>query len=373
MINIKDEVVIVAAKRSAIGLYKKNFSNLRVDELFKIVLDKVIDNINIDKNKIDMLIVGSVLQAGRGQNIARQIALKSGLRISTTAYTVNMVCGSGMKAVILAAQEIITGQAEIVVAGGVEIMSNSEYMIEDGLTDAFSGVHMGITAENVVDKYGLERVELDNFTVKSHKKAVKAKDKRSLEIVEVEDLKDDLFVREDQSIEKLSKLNPVFKENGKVTAGNTTGLNDGCSVLILMKKSKAKELGLNILASIKDFASIGCSPDYMGLAPIYAINKLLDKNKLSVNDIDLFEINEAFASQSLVVQKELNIPDNKLNIYGGGLALGHPIGSTGARLIVSLVNELEQENLSTGIASLCIGGGQGISVLIERENENRNR
>lgn len=367
MIYMK-KVAIVLAKRTAIGAFNKSFKDKNIVDVAVLAIKKSIDKKIL--NEISSVIFGMVLQAGKGQNVARQISVKTGIKESASSYTVNMVCGSGMKAVTLGAQEIILGESEAVLVGGLESMSTAmaDTMITDGLTDAFYNIPMGITAENIVEKYGLNRQEIDEFAFNSTQKAISAISNKKFEeeIVEVFGIKEDEFVRKNQSMEKLASLNPIFKNEGIITAGNSTGLNDGVAFLVLMSPEKAKELNLEILGYIESYATCGLDPRYMGLGPVYAIQKMLKKENLKIDDIDLFEINEAFSAQSLAVQKELNIPDNKLNVNGGSIALGHPIGASGARIIVTLINEMKKRNLKKGIASLCIGGGQGISVLVER-------
>lgn len=369
MINIqKNKVAIVLAKRTAIGVFNRTFKEQNIVDLTVEAIKKTIDNKII--REINSVIFGMVLQAGNGQNVARQISIKSGVDESASSYTVNMVCGSGMKAITLGSQEILLNESDAVLVGGLESMSNAlaGTMLKDGLTDAFYNIHMGITAENVAEKYGLSREELDEFSLKSTQKAIKAinEGKFKEEIVEVAGVDEDKFVKKDQSIEKLKSLKSIFKENGVVTAGNATGINDGSAFLVLMDIKKANELDLEILAYVNAYASCGLDPKYMGLGPVYAIRKLLEKENLKIEDIDLFEINEAFATQSIAVARELNIDENKLNINGGSIALGHPIGASGARIVVTLLNEMKRQNLKRGVASLCIGGGQGIAILVER-------
>ncbi len=369
MIKInKRKVAIVSAYRSPIGVYKKTFLDTDIIDMASVVVKKAMESVNLKNNEIDSIILGSVLQGGRGQNVARQVGLKSGIDIKTPAYTVNMVCGSGLKAVMLGASEILTEENDIVIVGGLESMSTSDLILKDGLTDAMGNYHMGITAENVAKKYNLSRKELDEFSLSSQKKAAKAIEQGKFkdEIVEINGINTDNFVRANQTMEKLSKLNPAFLENGVVTAGNTTGINDGVAILILMSDEKAKELGLEVLGYIESYASSGLEPEYMGLGPIYSTRKLLKKENLKIEDIDIFEINEAFASQSIAVIRELGLDIEKVNVNGGAIALGHPIGATGARLIVTLVHEMKKQKLNKGLASLCVGGGQGLSMIIGR-------
>lgn len=364
------KVVIVGALRTAIGVYKKTFNDIDLIDMSAIVVKKLLEKTKLSYDMIDELIIGNVLQANRGQNIARQIALKAGIPQKTSSYTVNMVCGSGMKAIILGANSILSGENEIVIVGGCEHMSSTamETILKDGLTDAFSGIHMGITAENIAKKYKLSREQLDKFSLNSQLKAEKAtiNGKFIDEIVPINNITKDEFVRYGQTLDKLANLKAAFDKNGIVTAGNSTGINDGAAMLLLMSEEKAKELNLNILSYIDSYASCGLDPNYMGLGPIYSTKKLLKKNKINIEDIDIFEINEAFASQSLAVIKELNIDENKVNVNGGAIALGHPIGASGARIVVSLVHEMLKNKYKRGLASLCIGGGQGTSILLTR-------
>lgn len=363
----KKKVAIVLAKRSAIGAYRKSFLDKNIVNVATDIVKKTIDK-NI-LNKIDTVIMGQVMQYGYGQNVARQISVKSGIPITASSYTINMVCGSGMQAVILGAKDILLGESKATLVGGLENMSSCKYedLLRDGLTDVFNNYHMGITAENVAKKYGITREMCDNYALNSTQKAINNMHKLKDEIIDLDFLNNDEYIRLEQSIEKLSKLKSAFKEDGVITAGNATGLNDGVAILLLLEESLAKKMNLEILGYIKSFASIGLEPEYMGLGPIYAIRKLLKKENLNVSDIDLFEINEAFATQCIACIKELNLDINKVNVNGGALALGHPIGASGARILVTLINEMKRQNLKKGIASLCIGGGQGLSVLVERE------
>lgn len=367
MISIK--IAIVAANRTAIAGFNKSFKNYEITDISSKLIDETLKKINLDKNLIDSIIFGSVLQAKRGQNIARQILLKSNIPESSTAYTVNMVCGSGMKAVSLAALEIMTNQADIVIAGGCENMSNANFMLEDGLYDNIINCHMGMTAENIALKYGFTREQLDDFAYNSQMKAKKAIEnlRFSDEIIEVFGLKVDEHPRLNLERAKLDTLKPAFKEDGIVTAANSSGINDGAAILVLMTEKKAKELNLEILAYIEAFSDCGLDPKYMGLGPVYAIEKLCKKNDINLNDIEIFELNEAFAAQSLAVISKLNISKEKVNVNGGAIALGHPIGASGARILVTLIHEMKKSNLKKGIASLCIGGGQGIAMYITRK------
>ena len=386
------KIAIVAAYRSAIGSFGGSLKDIKLADLGAQVLTYALEKSNISPNLVEEVIIGNVLGAGQGQNVARQIALGAGIPETTSAFVVNKVCGSGLKAVQLAAQSILAGDQDVVVAGGIEIMSQAPYLskdsrfgkklggisledslLTDGLTDAFSGEHMGITAENVAEKYQLTRQEQDAFALASQEKALKAiaEGRFSDEIVPLtvtvgrkEVLFDqDEYPRETSS-EKLASLRPSFKKDGTVTAGNASGINDGCAILVLMSQEKAVELGIPVLAYIEASASSGLDPNYMGLGPIEASKKALAKIQKTTADIDLFEINEAFAAQSIPVLTELGIDPEKANVNGGAIALGHPIGASGARILVTLIHELEKRNGHLGLCSLCIGGGQGISMIV---------
>ena len=390
--------VIVAAVRTAIGSFGGSFKNTTAVELGSIVVKAALDQAKVDPKLVDELIFGNVLQAGLGQNVARQVAIKAGLPIEVPSFTINKVCGSGLKAVQLAAQAIENGDAEVIVAGGTENMSLSPYvvnsarwgarmgdtamvdtMVYDGLTDAFSGVHMGITAENIAEKYGFTREQQDAFAVVSQRRAVDAiaAGKFVDEIVPVvipQKKGDPIIVDTDEypkpgtSMEGLAKLRPAFKKDGTVTAANASGLNDGAACLVLMSEEKAKALGLKPLVVIKAAASAGVDPQIMGTGPIPATRKALAKANLSVEDLDLVEANEAFAAQALSVVTELKLNPEIVNVNGGAIALGHPIGASGARILVSLIHEMMKRSAKTGLATLCIGGGQGISVIVESVN-----
>lgn len=389
-----NDVVIVAAKRTPIGAFLGAFSEIPATQLGASLIEKMLSENNIPLKEVDQVIMGQVLTAGCGQNPARQTAIKAGLPKETTALTINKVCGSGMASVLLATQIIKNGDAELIIAGGQENMSMSPYLlhntrignrlgnqvivdslVNDGLTDAYHYYHMGITAENIAKKYSISRQEQDVFSLSSQEKALKAieQDKFKNEIIPIEVTckKENKLITKDESprqtsIEKLSTLNPVFlKENGTVTAGNSSSINDGAAAVIVCSSKKAKELELIPLVSIASYANTGIAPEIMGMGPVSAINKCLERINKSVGDIDLFECNEAFAAQSLAVQKELSVPSEKLNIHGGAIALGHPIGASGCRILVSLINELKLNNLNMGVAALCIGGGEGIAIAVE--------
>lgn len=389
-----NKVAIVSAYRSAIGSFGGSLKDIEIADLGAQVLKQALEKKNIPAESIDEVIFGNVLSAGQGQNIARQIAVKAGLPQETSAYSVNKVCGSGLKSVLLAAQSIMLGDNDVVVAGGIEIMSQAPYlskhsrfgakfghleledsMLTDGLTDAFEGYHMGITAENVAERYQVTREEQDAFAFASQEKAAQAIAQGTFvdEIVPIslQTRKGEVIFDSDEyprltPLDKLATLRPAFKKDGTVTAANASGINDGCAVLVLMSEEKAKELNVQPLAFIEAYATSGLDPAYMGLGPIPASQKALQKLGKTVDDIDLFEINEAFAAQSIPVVKELGIPADKVNVNGGAIALGHPIGASGSRILVTLIHELEKRNGKLGLCSLCIGGGQGISLIISK-------
>ena len=388
-------VAIVSAKRTAIGSFGGSLKDIPAATLGAEVVKKSLEEINLSPTLVDEVIFGNVLGAGLGQNIARQIAIFAGIPQEKSAFVVNKVCGSGLKSVVLGAQSILLGDNDIVVCGGVENMSTAPYytkdarfgaklgnfeledsIIHDGLTDAFENYHMGITAENIAEQFSISRKQQDKFATLSQQKASTAieKGKFSNEIVPItiktrkeEKVFDtDEFVRPSTNLESLAKLRPAFKKDGTVTAGNASGINDGAACVILMSEKRANELGINILGFIDGYATAGLDNKVMGLGPIPATRKVLDKLNLTTDDIDLFELNEAFAAQSIAVLNELNLDTSKVNINGGAIALGHPIGASGCRILVSLVHELINENKNRGLCSLCIGGGQGISVVINR-------
>lgn len=389
-----NKVAIVSAYRSAIGSFGGSLKDIEIADLGAQVLKQALEKKNIPAESIDEVIFGNVLSAGQGQNIARQIAVKAGLPQETSAYSVNKVCGSGLKSVLLAAQSIMLGDNDVVVAGGIEIMSQAPYlskhsrfgakfghleledsMLTDGLTDAFEGYHMGITAENVAERYQVTREEQDAFAFASQEKAAQAIAQGTFvdEIVPIslQTRKGEVIFDTDEyprltPLDKLATLRPAFKKDGTVTAANASGINDGCAVLVLMSEEKAKELNVQPLAFIEAYATSGLDPAYMGLGPIPASQKALQKLGKTVDDIDLFEINEAFAAQSIPVVKKLGIPADKVNVNGGAIALGHPIGASGSRILVTLIHELEKRNGNLGLCSLCIGGGQGISLIISK-------
>lgn len=390
------EAVIVSAVRTAIGSFQGALAGVPATELGGIVLKEALARAGVSHEQVDEVILGNVLQAGLGQNPARQAWIKAGFHESVPATTINKVCGSGLKAVMLAAQAIKAGDADTVLAGGMENMSRAPYLLEgartgfrmgdatavdsmirDGLWCAFFDYHMGITAENIAEKYGLSREEQDEFAAWSQQKAEAALNTNRFqeEIVPVAipskkgdpvTFDKDEFPRAGTTAETLAKLRPAFKKEGTVTAGNASGINDGAAALLVMSADKADELGLKPLARITSYASAGLDPSVMGLGPIFATRKALEKSGLTIDDIDLIEANEAFAAQSLAVGKDLAIPREKLNVNGGAIALGHPIGASGARVLVTLLHELEKRDGRRGLATLCIGGGQGVAMVIER-------
>ena len=390
------EVVIVSAIRTPIGKFGGVFKNINAVELGTHLVKTAIQNLSLTPDAVDEVIIGNVLGAGLGQNIARQIAINSGLSETTNAYVVNKVCGSGLKSVILGAQSILLGDSEIVIAGGTENMSQAPYldlsarwggrlghrqsidmMLSDGLTDAFSQEHMGITAENIAEKYQISREQQDEFAVSSQQKAASA--------IEAERFKEEIVpfsisqrkgdpivittdegVRPDTTKADLAKLRPAFKKEGSVTAGNASGLNDGAAIVVMMSKEKAESLNLTPLATIKSYATAGVDPDYMGLGPIPATEKALRKANLSVEDLELVEANEAFATQAIAVTDQLQLNPEIVNVNGGAIALGHPIGASGTRVLVTLIHEMMKRDAKNGLATLCIGGGQGISLIVSR-------
>ena len=389
-------VAIVSAKRTAIGSFGGSLKDIPAATLGAEVVKKSLEEINLSPTLVDEVIFGNVLGAGLGQNIARQIAIFAGIPQEKSAFVVNKICGSGLKSVVLGAQSILLGDNDIVVCGGVENMSTAPYytkdarfgaklgnfeledsIIHDGLTDAFENYHMGITAENIAEQFAISREQQDKFAVLSQQKASAAieKGKFSDEIVPItiktrkeEKVFDtDEFVRPNTDLASLAKLRPAFKKDGTVTAGNASGINDGAACVILMSEKRANVLGFNILGFIDGYATVGLDNKVMGLGPIPATRKVLNKLNLTTDDIDLFELNEAFAAQSIAVLKELELDTTKVNINGGAIALGHPIGVSGCRILVTLIHELINENKNRGLCSLCIGGGQGISMVISRD------
>lgn len=388
-------VVLAAAYRTPIGVFGGAFKDVPAYDLGATLIEHIIKETGLNPSEINEVIIGNVLQAGQGQNPARIAAMKGGLPETVPAFTVNKVCGSGLKSIQLAYQSIVTGENDIVLAGGMENMSQSpmlvnnsrfdfkmghqsmvDSMVYDGLTDVFNQYHMGITAENLVEQYGISREEQDAFAVNSQQKAVRAQQNGGFdsEIVPVSIpqrkgepivVSKDEGVRGDTSVEKLSRLRPAFKKDGTVTAGNASGINDGAAMMLVMSEDKAKELDIEPLAVLDGFGSHGVDPSIMGIAPVGAVEKALKRSKKELSDIDVFELNEAFAAQSLAVDRELKLPPEKVNVKGGAIALGHPIGASGARVLVTLLHQLNDE-VETGLTSLCIGGGQAIAAVVSK-------
>lgn len=391
-----EKVVIVSALRTAIGSFGGTLKDIPAHEMGSKLIEATVKQLNLDANEVDEVILGNVLQAGQGQNPARIATINGGLNQSTSAMTINKVCGSGLKAVELGYQSILLGDNDIVIAGGMENMSLSPHVLEggrfgfkmgdqklkdtmiyDGLTDYFNQYHMGITAENLAEKYSIARDEQDEFALASQEKANKAiaDNKFKDEIIPIEIpvrkgepivFEVDEFPRAGLTIESLNKLRPAFKKDGTVTAGTSSGINDGAAVLCLMTECKAKEKGLDILATIEGFGKSGVDPEIMGIGPVEAVKSVLNKTNILFEEIDLIESNEAFAAQSLAVGKELNYDFDKVNVNGGAIALGHPIGASGARILVTLLHEMKKRDSKKGLATLCIGGGQGISIIVSR-------
>jgi acetyl-CoA C-acetyltransferase len=390
MSNKFNEVVIISAARTPIGAYKGSLKDIKADQLGSLVIKEVINRSGIDKKEVSEVIMGQVLTAGAGQNPARQAAINAGLSQSIPAHLVNQVCGSGLRSVISGFQTLKLNEAKYVISGGQENMSLAPHtlsyrdekilsedrlidtMIYDGLIDAFNNYHMGVTAENVANKYKISREEQDDFALKSQAKAQACIEQNRFnnEIVKVDlnniVLDTDEHPRKDLKIEDLKKLKTVFKENGTVTPGNSSGINDGAAALILTTSEEAKLKSLNPLVKITSWASVGVDPSLMGLGPIEAVKLAIKKANWNIADIDLFEINEAFAAQSIAVIRELNIDERKVNVNGGAIALGHPIGASGTRILVTLIYELLRQNKAKGCATLCIGGGMGIAICVEK-------
>lgn len=391
------EVVIVGAARTPIGSFGGSLKGVPTRKLGAIAIKAAIERAGIKPEQVDEVIMGCVLQGGLGQNVSRQMALDAGLPVEVPTMTINKVCGSGLRAVALAAQLIKAGDAEIVVAGGAENMSATAYadpsarwgarmgntqkidmMVNDGLWDAFNNYHMGITAENVAEQWGLTREELDAFAVASQQKAEAAvksgRFKDEIVPVEIPQKKGDPIVFDTDeypkfgaSLEKMAKLKPAFKKDGIVTAANASGINDAGAALVVMSKEKADELGLKPLCTIKSYASAGVDPSIMGVGPIPASRKAMEKAGITVDQLDLIEANEAFAAQSLAVGRDLGFDTEKLNVNGGAIAIGHPIGASGARILISLIHEMQKrEDAHLGLATLCIGGGMGTAVIVEK-------
>jgi acetyl-CoA C-acetyltransferase len=390
------EVVIVSAVRTAIGSFGGALKDVPAVDLGAVVIKEAVKRAGLKPEMVEEVILGNVLQAGLGQNPARQSVIKAGFPVEVPAMTINKVCGSGLRAVALAAQMIKAGDVDIVIAGGMENMSRAPYllnnarwgqrmgngnlvdcMINDGLWDAFNQYHMGITAENIAEKWNITREMQDEFSANSQIKAAKAQNegrfKDEIIPVVIPQRKGDPivfdadeYIKPGTTIEKLAKLKPAFKKDGTVTAGNASGLNDCAAALVVMSEDKAHELGIKPLAKIVNYAQGALDPAIMGYGPFYATKKALDKSNLKIEDIDLIEANEAFAAQSLAVAKDLNFDMEKVNVNGGAIALGHPIGASGARILVTLLHEMQKREAKKGLATLCIGGGMGTAMIVER-------
>ena len=390
------KVVLAGACRTAIGVMGGQFANTSAVELGTIVIKEALKRAGVSPDQVDEVYMGNVIQAGNGQNPARQAAVYAGIPNEVPATTINVLCGSGLHCVNLAAKLIAAGDADIIVAGGMENMTMARYMlrngrygyrmgnatiedamIKDGLTDAFHNYHMGITAENICEQWGLTREELDEFAAWSQNKCEKAmaegKFKDEIVPVEVKKKKETILVDTDEGPRKgitkegLAKLRPAFKKDGMVTAGNASGINDGAAALIVMSEEKAKELGVTPMATWIGGELAGCDPAIMGIGPVYSTRKVMKKLGMEIGDFDLIEANEAFAAQSVAVGKDLGFDLSKLNVNGGAIALGHPVGCSGARILVSLLYEMQKEDVHTGLATLCVGGGMGCSAVVKRD------
>ena len=389
-----DKIVITQAQRTAVGSLNKSLKNIEAYELGAKVISEILKKSKLNKDEIDEVVLGQVLTGGTGQNPARQAAMHAGIPKDKPAYIVNQVCGSGLRSIASAFQSIRSGQAKIILAGGQESMSLAPHaihlrdgkklgdaeiidtLIKDGLWDAFHGYHMGITAENVAEKFQITREEQDKFAFKSQEKALKAQKQNKFkeEIIDykIESKKAEIVFNIDEhprgsiNLDTLSRLKPVFKKDGTVTAGNASGINDGAAAVTLMSEHEAKKRNINKLVSIKSWASCGVDPALMGTGPIPSSKKALEIAGWNIKDVDLFEINEAFAAQSIAVLKTLSIPEEKINVNGGAIALGHPIGASGTRILVTLIHEVIKRDVKKGLATLCIGGGMGIAMCVER-------
>lgn len=391
------EAVIVSACRTPIGNFNGQFVDLTAVDLGTVAVKEAIRRAGITADQVDEVIMGHVLQAGCGENTARQVALHAGVPEEAPSFTINKLCGSGMRAISLAAQQIELGDADIVVAGGMESMSNAPYavakgrrgyrmgdgaledlLLRDGLVCTENGYHMGVTAENIAEQFSVSREDQDKFALRSQQHAYKAQQEgkfvSQIVPVTVHTRKGDIicdkdeFIRPDVTLESLAKLRPAFKKGGTVTAGNASGINDGAAAVVVMSKKKAAELGIKPLANILNWASAGVAPSIMGTGPVPAVRKVLKKLDMTLDQMDLIELNEAFAAQSIYCARELGVDMNRTNIHGGAIALGHPIGCSGARIVVTLLYALAEPEINGtyGLASLCIGGGQGTSLVIER-------
>ena len=390
------KVVLAGACRTAIGTMGGGLSTTPAKDLGAIVIKEALNRAGVKPEAVDQVYMGCVIQAGLGQNVARQASIAAGLPIEVPAVTVNVVCGSGLNCVNMAAQMIMAGEADIVVAGGMENMSMAPYavmqgrygyrmndgklvdtMVHDALWDAFNDYHMGITAENVCEKYGITREELDAFAAKSQQKAVAAIEagnfKKEIVPVEVKKKKETVIVDTDEgprpgtTAESIARLRPAFKPDGLVTAANASGINDGAAAIVVMSEEKAKELGVTPMATWVAGALGGVDPSIMGVGPVASTKKVLAKTGMKIEDFDIIEANEAFAAQSIAVQKDLGFTDDQLNPNGGAIALGHPVGASGCRILVTLLHEMEAKDAKTGLATLCIGGGMGCSTIVKRD------
>ena len=390
------KIILAGACRTAIGTMGGELSTVPAADLGAIVIKEALNRAGVAPEKVDQVYMGCVIQAGQGQNPARQASIKAGLPIEVPAVTINVVCGSGLQCVNMAAQMIVAGDADIVVAGGMENMSMAPYammkgrygyrmgnaelvdtMIKDALWDAFNDYHMGITAENICEQWGLTREELDRFAAESQRKCEEAQKngafKDEIVPVEVKKKKETVIVDTDEgprpgtTVEVLGKLRPAFKKDGMVTAGNSSGINDGAAAVVVMSEEKAKELGVKPMATWVAGALAGVEPRIMGIGPVAATRKVLEKTGMSIGDFDIIEANEAFAAQSVAVGKELGFDLSKLNPNGGAIALGHPVGASGCRILVTLLHEMEKKDAKTGLATLCIGGGMGCAAIVKRD------
>jgi acetyl-CoA C-acetyltransferase len=392
-----NNVVISTPRRTAVGTFGGTLKDVSASDLGATVVKDILARTGLDGEGVDQVIVGNVLQAGQGMNPGRQVAIKAGLPVTVPGMTMNRVCGSGLQAICSAAQEVALGQSEVVVAGGIENMDQAPFllpearygyrmgmpnaelldsMVSDGLVDIFNNYHMGITAENVAEQYGVARDEADEYSLRSHQRTTRAiqEGRFSSQIVPVDvrqrketvQFAEDEHVRKDASLEGFARLKPVFKSDGTVTAGNASGINDGAAFMLVTSAEKAKQIGLPVAGRLVSYAVAGVDPSIMGMGMVPATRKALEKAGLSVDDVAVFEVNEAFASIAVAVGRELEIPDEKLNPIGGAIALGHPIGASGAVLTVKLLHELERQQARYGLATLCIGGGMGIAAVFER-------
>ena len=390
------KIVLAGACRTAIGVMGGTLSTTPATDLGAIVIKEALNRAGVPADQVDQVYMGCVIQAGQGQNVARQASIKAGLPIETPAVTINVVCGSGLNCVNMAAEMIAAGDADIVVAGGMENMSLAPYavmqgrygyrmndgklvdtMVHDALWDAFNDYHMGITAENICEKWGLTREELDKFAATSQQKAVAAQESgafdKEIVPVEVKKKKETIVFAKDEgprpgtTAESIAKLRPAFKKDGIVTAANSSGINDGAAAIVVMSEEKAKELGVKPMATWVAGALAGVAPEIMGIGPVAATKKVMARTGMKIEDFDVIEANEAFAAQSVAVQKELGFTDEQLNPNGGAIALGHPVGASGCRILVTLLHEMEAKDAKKGLATLCIGGGMGCATVVERD------